>query len=405
MRRGIAPVLFLVSACGDGPAQSPQAAIRDSAGIQIIENTAPRWQPGQEWRLSAEPVVDIGGGETEETQLYQVAGALRMEDGRLVIANAGSAQLRFYEQDGRFQHAAGGQGGGPGEFENLYRLSRFKDSLVTFDARLNRLSFFDSEGTYGRSFLLRPMENWLNPLYYGIFADGTVLVRMARPGMYPLGHSRIAQPIFRYAVDGTTADSLTAYPELEVFTEPIGSSGRWFFNPPFARSTHTIVRGDHYYVADNASYEIRVYSASGVLERIVRKAHAPLQITPRDVAYVHDQWAALSDDPAWPPRLNAVFGKLSIPETMPAYGWNVLFKGHWVQLDDLRHLWVLEYNRPGDSSYRWNVFGPEGTWLGTVPVPRPIEPLHIGDDFVLALWKDDFDVEHIQLYDLIKPIP
>jgi hypothetical protein len=29
--------------------------------------------------------------------------------------------------------------------------------------------------------------------------------------------------------------------------------------------------------------------------------------------------------------------------------------------------------------------------------------MHIGPDFVLGVWRDDLDVEHARLYELIKP--
>ena len=39
----------------------PGPAIRDSAGIQIVENSAPRWAEGKGWAVVDSPLVDIGG--------------------------------------------------------------------------------------------------------------------------------------------------------------------------------------------------------------------------------------------------------------------------------------------------------------------------------------------------------
>ena len=41
--------------------------------------------------------------------------------------------------------------------------------------------------------------------------------------------------------------------------------------------------------------------------------------------------------------------------------------------------------------------------LGTMAFPINFVPRHIGDDFVLGSWRDEVDVEHVQLYELIKP--
>jgi hypothetical protein len=45
----------------------------------------------------------------------------------------------------------------------------------------------------------------------------------------------------------------------------------------------------------------------------------------------------------------------------------------------------------------------EGRWLGTVTTPDRVSPLDIGEDWVLARFGDELDVEHVQLWDLIKP--
>ena len=105
--------------------------VRDSAGIRIVENTTPLWQEGEEWHLSPEPVVDIGGGDVEENQLFRVAGALRLSDGRIVVGNGGTHELRFYTGDGAFVRSVGRRSDGPGEFQDLRWVRRLRgDSLI-----------------------------------------------------------------------------------------------------------------------------------------------------------------------------------------------------------------------------------------------------------------------------------
>jgi hypothetical protein len=41
--------------------------------------------------------------------------------------------------------------------------------------------------------------------------------------------------------------------------------------------------------------------------------------------------------------------------------------------------------------------------LGRFTFPDSVTPLHIGEDFVLARRVDGLDVEHVHVYDLIKP--
>ena len=51
------------AACATDAPERRRPVVRDSGGIRIVENTAPLWQPGQEWRLSPEPMVEpMGAG-------------------------------------------------------------------------------------------------------------------------------------------------------------------------------------------------------------------------------------------------------------------------------------------------------------------------------------------------------
>lgn len=66
--------------------------MRDSAGVTIVENPATTSAGLGEWALDSTPVVDIGaleGGEGET--LFQVRDALKLSDGRLVVALANSS--------------------------------------------------------------------------------------------------------------------------------------------------------------------------------------------------------------------------------------------------------------------------------------------------------------------------
>ena len=67
----------------------------------------------ESWSLSEEPSVVIGGAdEREDYLLHQVAGAARLADGRIVIANGGSLELKYYDPEGKHLFDAGGAGRG-----------------------------------------------------------------------------------------------------------------------------------------------------------------------------------------------------------------------------------------------------------------------------------------------------
>ena len=81
-----------------------------------------------------------------EYQLFQVRDALRLRDGRIVVPNAGTNEVRFYGDDGSYLMSVGRQGGGPGEFESIALVRPFLgDSLLTYDVRQSRVTIWDSQ--------------------------------------------------------------------------------------------------------------------------------------------------------------------------------------------------------------------------------------------------------------------
>jgi hypothetical protein len=51
---------------------------------------------------------------------------------------------------------------------------------------------------------------------------------------------------------------------------------------------------------------------------------------------------------------------------------------------------------------RWEVFGADGEWLGAVFTPERFAVMEIGADYVLGVFRDEMDVEHMQLLRLIR---
>jgi hypothetical protein len=135
------------------PTRVRETTFSDSAGVISAIAEAPAWGPGEGWHISEEPMVEIGVVEgSEEYILSDVRGAVRLGDRRIVVADRGSLDLRFYSPTGEFLFRSGREGEGPGEFRRLDFLGVLPgDSLLTYDGRLGRIQLFDSSGTFLRS--------------------------------------------------------------------------------------------------------------------------------------------------------------------------------------------------------------------------------------------------------------
>ena len=143
------PVLVLLLSSGCGGADAEGGGTASGAG-------APGALAGQlplsveRWALSESPLVEIGVLEGEQPyQLHRVRGSVRLEDGRIVVLNAGSQELRYYNAAGRFLGAVGRQGEGPGEFQSPAGLRRSDaGGLQVWGGSSMRVSYFDREGTF-----------------------------------------------------------------------------------------------------------------------------------------------------------------------------------------------------------------------------------------------------------------
>ena len=106
--------LAAIGACA-GEAPAPRVERRDSAGIAIVESFAPQWDAGKSWVLGSVPVLELSGvGPSYD--FFGVRDATVLADGRLVVLDDGSHQVRFFDHDGVFLHAMGREGEGPGDF-------------------------------------------------------------------------------------------------------------------------------------------------------------------------------------------------------------------------------------------------------------------------------------------------
>ena len=108
---------MMVAAAGPEGCHSDASAqvTRDSAGIRIIENARPADDSRLAWRIGAEPVVSIGEVVGDEAYLlYQANDATILPDGRIVIANTGTNELRVFDAAGMHLATWGGEGEGPG---------------------------------------------------------------------------------------------------------------------------------------------------------------------------------------------------------------------------------------------------------------------------------------------------
>lgn len=391
--------LWALMACEAPASQTAQFTTRDSAGIRIVENTGPSWPTP--WHVDPKPVLSIGSaGERPDQTLDQVTAAMKLANGEIVVANGGSLELLVYDGNGRLLRRVGRRGGGPGEFMSLEWLSRYRgDSILAVDVSNQRVSYFDASGEFGRSIRLVSNAELPYPRPVGVFADGSFA---ALRGLYVLGARppiRVVRPpetLFHVGADGASVTKILTFLGRESVIGPSGPGGSFERRGrPFGRETAFAAAGDRLYVGDNESYDIRVYSVAGQLQEIIRSRNPARAITAADVRAFQD--SILRDAKGPESRQMRVFiDQLPPhPEAYPAFAGKL-------HIDVRGCLWVRESAAPGSRVSAWDVFTDQGVLLGTVEIGARVTILDIGADFILALRRDELDVEYVEEYRLSR---
>ncbi|MXX57295.1 MAG: hypothetical protein F4205_01920 [Gemmatimonadetes bacterium] len=397
---GPAVVLLATAACSDQRATVGLASeARDSAGIRIVENVRPPDGTRLGWRVDSVPLLSIGALEGEDPYLlHQVRDAMRLSDGRIVVANRGSQELRVFAGSGVHLATWGGSGEGPGEFNSLVAVAGWQgDSVIAWYSQRERLSVFDRDGNFGRTMIPGdPGDGRDTP--EEISADGTILVSRSGPGGGTLADGlRRGERLYEVAnAEGVLTAPLEASPGSESYLSMSGNMMR-MMTLPFFRSARTAVWAGRFVVAPNDSYEIRAFGPNGALDLVVRREHALVAPTPAHLdAYIERQAAARPPEEQAERRrsMREQLAEVPMPETFPAFDQIIA--------DALGNLWIQEYDLPGQErpDPLWTVFDVEGRVLGFVETPSGLRIYEIGEDYILGRATDDLGVEYVQMWSL-----
>lgn len=103
--------------------------------------------------LEFQELLRIGSLSGEHDAFGRIWDARFTASGRIAVADVQSSQVLVFDHSGRFMHAVGRAGDGPGEFRFPAVLGPGpEDSLLVWDARSGRVSVFDSTGRFARAF-------------------------------------------------------------------------------------------------------------------------------------------------------------------------------------------------------------------------------------------------------------
>jgi hypothetical protein len=368
---------FLIAACGSESA-GPREVVRDSAGIQIVENGPVKELPPA-FLISPGPRLDLGGAKDSPDQELDPGApflnASRLSDGRLVVSDR--SVVKVFDANGRYVSTIGRSGDGPGEFRELRAVCVAPgDTIIAIGNGAPRVSVFDRDGNHIRTFNVK--DEYVEGS--GCFEDGSLLI-----------HSP-ARPNPESVLPPTSAEAL----DLINTVRRIGSDGGVLgavgdvpsgtFSMYIEQVTNTVPHGRLLYVGNGDLPEVHVYTMGGKLVRIVRWEQPRIPVTDEVLKEQVVRSAGLGAPLSVIDQRLTRARTMPQPATVPAY-----FR---IQVDAAGRIWVEDHPIESAPPRPWTVFDSTGRALGRVVAPRisgarSSEIASVGRDEAVLTWRDE----------------
>lgn len=393
MTAGLLWPLAWTVACERSPPPPAGAVVLDSAGVEIVLNAADA-VTRRSWQVGPAPVFDIGGADNGPAYRFsRIRGVARLSDGRIVVADGESRQVRYYTARAEHIRSIGREGDAPGEFEEMWLVGRRPDDgIVVWDPGLDRFTSFDAEGTLLRVWTPAADLDRMTP--WSLFDDGLILASSANQAVpAPDGTPRRdtttlwlfdstagrRSPILRAA--GTSSIVRAEYVFLVPFTG----------NPVFDTS------GDDVFTTIGPDPAIERWSRDGVLEARFHDGREPYRVVEADISRYRERALRSLGDGSGARELMRQLAAMPWPRHRPAY--DRLLVG-----SDGR-IWVRDWADESSSANRWIVFEPTGEVLGSVLTPADLEVTQIDTDLLLGSARDREGIEHVRAYRVAADMP
>jgi hypothetical protein len=366
------------------------------AGCQHDNSSEPNrnYAQAELWRIDSIPQLVLRGGDTSKPEGFRgVVGAVRLTDGRVVIGDAASNTIKFFDAHGRLMTQVAQDTTGQDLFLRWVGRCPGTSLVAAKDIRLRRLSFFSESGTLVRAMRI---PRWLvHTQVVRCQADGSVLTFQVIPLLIPKGRglTRSRASLLRVHAESLRVDTLSTFPGTEYYyshrsplfaVEPLGAAAFASFGASVG------------YVGANDSNRIDVFDSAGV--------HATsflIDVPQRGRARIGSVMTAVStlleEEPVAYARslMRRVFEEAPLKTERPRYDQ--------LATDIDEDVWVRLAEFPGDSTRRWALFAKSGQPLGAIDLPGNFFPADIGRNYILGVRRDlTTESESVALFRLFR---
>lgn len=377
---------------------SPQqtVSVTDSAGVRIVESSAPAWSAGSEWRVGTEPVLTIGEVSGDLDYLFErVSHALRLEDGTIVVADRGPNELRLFDAAGVFIRSLGGSGEGPGEFAMLSEVWARGDTILASDSFQSRISVFGRGGDVLETIRVEVAQGRGYRTPSTQFSDGAILVFNPPSGGGGIGGGDVIPGavwrLDRYSRAGRFMNEISYVQESPRWEHGIYELPPGLYLPFSLGLPLFAASGDHVYAAEGTEGSIQRWKSDGELSHLIRWPIPERRVSSEDRRSWREANSTVPEGynpAAWARYVR----EIPFPERMPLYGR--------LLVDAQGNVWAKRFSPSWEGDSSWYVFDGRGAWLGEVSTPPGLSIFEIGADYVLGLRRDQPGVQFVVMLPL-----
>lgn len=376
------------------PVASQLTTQRDSSGVLITENRAPRVT--EALRLTHAPTVEVGDPEGRHgTDLAVILSAVLLPGDGFAVVDLHGREIRIFdERTGALVRTVGRSGEGPGEFAAAPTISVANDgSLWAWDPGNWRLSRFEQSGELieERRFppsLLEGVPSQFALRTWHVSPEGSVLSlasRPTRPGLIER-QARLLDP-------SNEAPVRVGPP----WTLEQVRDGNYLLPDPFKSFLMGVTLGERIVISRPGGWQLGVYDRGGTLLQEVRSSIPRANVDRELIASVRSY---LEESYPQTPQFARLLDRMELPDSASAIS-------DLIPVADEESLWVLRWVPQGVQRERvYDIIDDRGRWIRTVRVPAAAgEVRDLREDRILTVYRDPLGVPYVRVYRLPEQAP
>ena len=387
--------LALLLACGDTGDGSATGAAGTLDGPDVIVSAV------------TEEVFTVGSVTGDDWDTFGSVRSVHFDaESNLHVFDSQADHILVVAPDGSLVRTVGGQGEGPGEFDNVTMAIVARDGSYTVMG-FSQIDLLEPDGEFVRRIAMDPMTTGIVIADVAL-PDGRLVGLIGRLG----DEDDAGRPIHIFPLDGTEPELLyTAWelPEEDddesslsgspssgiVIRRPAGRA----FEP---RLDFDLLADGRLALIDSIGYRVKLVGLDGSLTGTIERPIAPLPVDDEIMEAERERYRQSSEAPT---RTNVsvqferegVEGRTFADEVPVLYG---------VAVDWEDQIWVARRGPTGQNDGPTDIVTPEGDYLGTLPPDGLRTPNAFGPGGLLAyIERNEMDVPTVRVVRLIALEP